>query len=333
MKEKKQVVNNTRILSIGTVVFLIILLIFPTSSLAGAERGLLLWFNVICPSLLPFIIVSRLIINLRLTATISKLFYPVFNKIFAISKDGCYAAIMGLLTGLPVGAKACADLVKEGLISLKEGQYLLTFCNNASPMFIISYIGITTLKLPGSKYVFLLLIYSAAFLTGITYRFTHRIGRGKNNGLQFESANEYLCATDVTKLAQNKKITFTVVDSAIMDGFTVITKVGGYILLFSILSNVLLTMLPVDHILSYATVGILEITNGINSIGTSTLDINTKIALILSLTAFGGFSSIAQTKSVIDQSGLSIKTYIFYKLINAILTFGLVLVYLNLCML
>ena len=125
------------------------------------------------------------------------------------------------------------------------------------------------------------------------------------------------------------RLSFTVVDDAIMNGFDVLTRVGGYIILFSILSNVIISIAPENNIFSYLTVGILEITNGVNAIGASTFDVNIKIALILSLTSFGGFSSIAQTKSVIDDSGLSIKNYTFYKLINAGLTFLLTFIYIN----
>lgn len=329
MKQKKTLFGIRQIISFSTITLLIILLCFPSSSLVGAEKGVMLWFNVICPTLLPFVIVSRLIINLNLTSSITKLFYPLFHRIFAVSRHGCYVAIIGLLTGLPVGAKSCADLVKNGLITKKEGQYLLTFCNNASPMFIISYVGITTLHLPGSKYIFLLLIYSAAFLTSFSYRLLHRERKQPKTAVHEYKEDALLCAMELGESSSANRLSFTVVDDAIMNGFDVLTRVGGYIILFSILSNVIISIAPENNIFSYLTVGILEITNGVNAIGASTFDVNIKIALILSLTSFGGFSSIAQTKSVIDDSGLSIKNYTFYKLINAGLTFLLTFIYIN----
>lgn len=332
MNTTKKVLNIRIILSVCTITLLVLLLIFPKPSLTGAESGILLWFNVILPTLLPFIIASNLIINLRLTDTISKVFYPLLKRILHVSKNGSYVSVIGLLTGLPIGAKACGDLVTQKMITKEEGQYLLTYCNNASPMFIISYISISTLDLPGKRYIFLLLIYGSAILTGFLYRFIHK----KQMATFAVSTKKEITTTISTYSVSSSqtappKAKFELVDSAVMSGFDVITKVGGYIILFSIASNVFLSIAPKNSIFSYIMVGFLEITNGVNTIGASALSLNTKIALILSLTAFGGLSSVAQTKSVIDESGLSIKNYLFYKLINACITFVVVSFYLQLC--
>ncbi len=332
MKATKKVLNIRIILSLCTLLLLTILLFFPKASLAGAESGILLWFNVVLPTLLPFIIVSNLIINLKLTEGVSKVFYPLLKRFLHVSKNGSYVAIIGLLTGLPVGAKACADLVKKHMISKEEGQYLLTFCNNASPMFLISYISISTLDLPGKRYVFLLLIYVSAILTGFLYRFVHKKQMTSFANITKTKITAVVSTQSVdTAQSTRPKAKFELVDSAIMSGFDVITRVGGYIVLFSIVSNVFLSVAPANNVLSFVTVGFIEITNGVNTLGSCFLPLNVKIALILSLTAFGGLSSVAQTKSVIDESGLSIRSYFVYKIINGCITFAIVSVYLQLC--
>ena len=336
MKNKRPI-SIRFLISVATITLMLILLIFPKASITGAEKGILLWFNVIVPTLLPFIIVSNLIINLKLTTYIARVFYPVLHKLFAVTKNGCYVIIIGLLTGFPVGAKACSDLVKSNMLSKEEGQYLLTFCNNASPMFIISYISILTLGLTGLQYHILGIVYLGALLTALLYRIVHRINNKSFNTPYDSNTTERITlkAADIpnrtSTLNQPKRITFSIIDNAIMDGFDVITKVGGYIVLFSILSNVILTILPMSSFYNLISVGLLEITNGINAIGTSSFSIATKIALILPITAFGGISSIAQTKSVTDQSGLSIRTYIFYKALNAGITLLLTILFIELC--
>lgn len=316
----KRLLSCKWIISIFTMLLLIILFIFPTSSLEGAKKGLLLWFNIILPTLLPFIIVSNLIIQLHLTVYFSKLFYRFFHFIFGVTNEACYPIILGMLTGLPLGAKACADLTKSRRISCMEGQYLLCFCNNASPVFIISYIAISSLNIPHMQYILLLIIYAASIATAFTYRILH------SNTPESTS----ITTEEITGHTQVKKITFSTIDQSILDSFEVVTKVGGYIILFSILANVFLDISNSDPIISNLIVGILEITNGVNSISALTLALNTKIILIITMTAFGGLSSIAQTKSVIDQSGLSIKIYLRYKLVNAMYAFLFISLYLYL---
>lgn len=331
MKKETFRLSTRKLLGLCTVTLLVLLLCFPKASLNGAEQGIMLWFNVIFPTLLPFIIVSRLIISLKLTTYIAKVFYPFLHRLFGVTKHGCYVVIIGMLTGYPVGAKSSADLVKEGLISREEGQYLLNFCNNASPMFIISYIAITTLNVPGDKYLFLALLYGSAILTGFLYRFTHNLSGTTLESLLSSKHSNNLSITCITPTQRKKnRISFATIDTAIMEGFDVLTRVGGYIVLFSIVSSIILSVLPTNSIGGYIVVCLLEITNGVNAVGVASLPLTIKIALILSLTAFGGLSSVAQTKSVIDESGLSIKSYIFYKLLNAGITLVLVTTYLQL---
>lgn len=317
--------KNRRILTkAGIVLFLAIILLFPSSSYEGAKRGLLLWFNTILPTLLPFIIISNLIIALQITRPLSKLLYPIFHLLFGISQGGCYPVLMGFLTGIPVGAKSIADLVGQGSIKEKEGQYLLGFCNNASPMFIMSYIAISQLKLPSIRFHLLLIIYLSGIISSF---FMFRIfpsWSAKKNSIV--SALEYGQKNDELS-GKASKLDFALLDSSIMNGFEIITKVGGYIILFSIPAQIISTLGSGDSYLRLLTIGLLEITTGINQISISGLNTGTKIALITMFTSFGGLSGIAQTKSVIDSTRLSIGVYIKSKILHMLIAFTIAAFY------
>lgn len=115
-----------------------------------------------------------------------------------------------------------------------------------------------------------------------------------------------------------------------MNAFEIITKVGGYIILFSILAEVLFNIESINQYIKLTLIGLIEITNGINKISTSTLNINTKIVLVTIFASFGGLSGLAQTQSVINKSRLSIKSYFIVKLINIVIASVLVLIMLKL---
>ena len=125
------------------------------------------------------------------------------------------------------------------------------------------------------------------------------------------------------------KFDFSLLDAAIMNGFEIITKVGGYIILFSIPVQII-SGLGNDNYIKFLLIGILEITTGINKISQSSLDMGTKIAFITMLTAFGGLSGVAQTKSVINSTRLSIVTYIKSKLMHMAIAFILTVIYIQL---
>jgi sporulation integral membrane protein YlbJ len=311
---------------IGIVLFLILIIIFPSSSFEGAKQGLLLWFNTVLPTLLPFIIISNLIIKMQITAALSKLLYPLFHFLFGVSKEGCYPVLIGFLSGIPVGAKSVSDLLLNKRITTKEGAFLLGFCNNASPMFIMSYIAISQLKLPQMRLAILIILYLSAILSSKLYFKVF-------NNLKYivKNSNEVtalsLYEEEITK-TKSEKFDFALLDASIMNGFEIITKVGGYIILFSIPAKIIMNLFPSENILKLFTIGLLEITTGINQISSSSYPLYTKIVLVIILTAFGGLSGLAQTKSVINETRLSIFTYVKVKLLNMLIAFIFTILYL-----
>ena len=131
----------------------------------------------------------------------------------------------------------------------------------------------------------------------------------------------------ITPVLSVEKTNFLLfLDNAIMNSAAILVKVGGYIILFSILANHIMSIpfLPL-HIKSFLA-AVFELTIGTYSISTlPSFSYETKTALILSLTSFGGLSALLQTKSVILSSRLSIKRYFFGKCISALLTYLMVL--------
>jgi sporulation integral membrane protein YlbJ len=305
-----------------TIYFIIILSIFlfiflyPIESVGAAKSGLLLWFNVIIPNLLPFIILSNLIISLNVASYITFLFAPILKYLLGVSKEGSYAVITGFLCGYPMGAKVTADLVINKQISRNEGIYLLSFCNNVSPIFIINYIVTDTLKSPALLKQVFAILYLSPILCAFLLRFLYR-------GRTFKLSNtKNLSPSNIT-------LDFQLIDNAIMNGFESITKLGGYIILFALISQMLMHI-PLPHTyIKYWFISLTEITNGFSIVAKSTLPLNKKFLIVLCAASFGGISCIAQTQSMIKDSNLPISTYISSKLLNMSITLILCLIYLS----
>lgn len=303
--------------------FFILMFIFPYASYKGASSGLMLWFLNVLPTLLPFIIVSNMIISLNIAGKISRLFYPVIGRIFKVSPNGCYPILIGFLSGLPMGAKGVADLITENRIKGKEGNYLLSMCNNASPIFIMSYIATNQLKMPSMRLPLFIIIYGSSIISANIYR-TYQNYRYKKSNNEYIQDNEPI---QVQNTYKSISFSFDVIDKSVMNGFEVITKVGGYIILFSILAEIINEIGPSVSYYKALVMGLLEITTGIDQICLIRIDSNIKIVLISIVTAFGGLSGLAQTKSVLGESRLSIKSYFYVKLISACIAMLLSVLY------
>ncbi|NLJ97268.1 MAG: transporter [Clostridiales bacterium] len=304
--------------------FFILMFLFPYASYKGASSGLMLWFLNILPTLLPFIIISNLIIRLNIASKISRLIYPIIGKLFRVSQNGCYPILVGFLSGLPMGAKVVADLKTENGITEKEAEFLLSMCNNASPIFIMTYIATNQLKMPSVRLPLFIIIYSSSIISANIYR-TYERNRDKRLNI-----SKYPLADETVKAQssyQSKKFTFSILDDSIMNGFEVITRIGGYIILFSILAEIINAIGPSVSLYKACAMGFLEITTGIDQICKIRIDSNIKIVLISIVTAFGGLSGLAQTKSVLGESRLSIRSYFSVKLLSTCVAMLLSILY------
>lgn len=302
---------NRRILTILIGMIIVLFVIFPDNVCQGAKLGLTLWFHTVLPALLPFMVISTFMIRQNITGSVSRFIYPLFHKILGLTKEGCYPAVMGLLSGYPVGAKTAAQLYEEQRITREEAQYLLSFCNNASPMFLLEYIGIGCMKV-SYPIILLIVIYLSSYINAILLR---------KKRCNFKELA-------VKKGRQKQKETVIVsLDESILDAFVTITKIGGYIILFSIFAQIIEDMLPVSAIIKYIGIGILEITTGGDIISRLEIAPAIRNVILVCLCAFGGFSSVAQTASVLSNTDLSVGTYLISKIRQTAIAAGMAVVW------
>ena len=116
------------------------ILYFPNITVHAAGNGLILWFEQILPSLLPFAILSNIIISADILPSLIIKILPFVQKILPISTYGTFVLFSGFLFGFPMGSKNCAALLLDKKIEQQEAEILFIITNNMSPVFIQSYI-------------------------------------------------------------------------------------------------------------------------------------------------------------------------------------------------
>lgn len=286
-----------------------LMLLHSKESVYYALTGLNLWFLKMVPTLLPFMILSGIMVRMNLTEGFVSLLYPLFRPVFKISKNMTYCILMGFLCGFPMGAKVINELYIRNRISKQEAEYLLAFCNNIGPIYFIGFV-LPTLNL-SLKMPYLIGMYGIPIVYGLFLRFT--VYRKKILCPQRASIQTHAPKENISILLH--------LDDAIGSAVSSITILGGYMILFNLLNLVPHALLVrFGHIPSSSSLllaiinGILEITSGISRLG------NQFPLITLLLLPFGGFSCIAQTYSTIKESNLSLKKYILHKIILVGLT-------------
>ena len=138
--------SRRHFLTIPILIFFLCMLSFPQTVFAGASYGLLLWFRHVLPTLLPYMVLINILIRTPALHWICHITSPFLCPLLGTSYYGTFAVLTGFLCGYPMGAKTASDLLDAQKISRSEASYLLSFCNNTSPAFILNYVVIQNLK-------------------------------------------------------------------------------------------------------------------------------------------------------------------------------------------
>ena len=328
-------------ISIIFILYLFFLVLFTKSNFNAAKKGITLWANNVVPSLFPFFVAVELLKHTNLIYYLSIKLDKYMKPIFNLPGVASFPFVMGLISGYPVGAKIVSDLYSNYLCTQKEAERMLAFTNNSGPLFIIGTVGCSFYSNTSIGILLLISHILSSICVGIILGIISRIKSATNtftaNSTQSASANNFssLLQDDI-RIADLGGI----LGSAIVSAIKSILMIGGFVTIFSVILSILnntkiLTIISYfisnifhinpDYIVGLLT-GFLEFTNGLYKIST----INNKmlsINLILSsfIIGFGGISVTLQVLNIISKNKLSIKTYIFGKLlhgtISALFTF------------
>ncbi len=268
------------------------ILVHSDISLFYAFNGFSLWYTKMVPALLPFMIISGLLIHLNLSHRFSGILHPLFHKIYGCSPNVSYGILIGFLCGFPMGAKVAADLYKEDKISYEEAEFLLSFTNNIGPVYFCSFV-IPLLNIT-SPFPYLFGMYGIPLIYGFLLKNTYYRSKFMKDS-----------QTNISSTKVPKDF-FTALNISINDSVQKIMMLCGYMIFFNLLNILPHFIIPSLH--KYLS-PLLEITGGLNLLNGEAL------YLCLCYLMFGGLSCIAQTHSMIANTDLSIKKYLIHKCI------------------
>lgn len=276
------------------MIFLVIFaIITPSKYIEFAFQGILLWAKNVLPSLFPFFVFTKIIIELDLLKPLTKITYPISKKLFKTNKESSNLFLISIISGYPVSSKLIIEAYKTGKISYDELIKLNAYTSMSGPLFIIGTLGINLLNNKLFGYILYLGQLIGSILNGLIYR------NYKSKHKTKETINK-----DIKPIRQN------ILTSAISTSITSILQIGGLICIFYISLNALNGIINLPPILN----GIIELTNGCNLIANTT---NNHLILLLSfsvLLSFGGLCIHAQCMDYLSQAHFPYKTYIIQKL-------------------
>ena len=334
----------------------------PGRACALAALALELWFEKMIPSLFPFMILSGLIVRLDFSRLISLPIYPLLGRIYRINKTMCTTMFAGFLFGFPLGAKTVAEQYGFGQLSKPQAQYLLSFCNNIGPVYLLSFVlpllGLSpdtgTLSL---RHAVIIVFFGLPLLYGLILRHTayrHISFSQKHPDLpsRLSSARAYpntdspksdsspasadkktpghfplrAASADASDRGERGKF-LSALDASVTSACAAITRLGGYMIFF-IVCNLLteqaaaLAGTPAARVFAAKLVACAAPLLEITS-GLSLARGILPPALLMTMVTFGGLSCFAQTYTCIRDTNLSFGNYCLHKLLQSAIAFCL----------
>lgn len=313
-------------------ILVIYIIIFPNESFKAAQDGLKLWFNVVLPALLPFFICVEILIGLGVVSLLGGCFQSIMRPIFNIPGEGAFAFFMSIASGYPVGAKITASLLENKSCSYTEAQRMLSLCSTSGPLFIIGAVATGILGSPKLGLLLAASHYLSAISSGLLMSFWG--GKKAKNKMLISTPSSNLAISPLKKMLEFRKKDGRpfgmLMGDAVKNGMNLNLMIGGFIILFSVITSVLktsgillllsksiCTLLPFlkldPQAVSSLFIGLLEVTNGIKECALVDMPLISKLMLVSFMIGFGGLSINAQVLSVIAGVRLKFGIYIIMK--------------------
>ena len=303
-------------------------------------NALILWATSLVPVLLPVMIISRILIGSDVLYLILKPFLFLCRKLqdvkfwdythpgkdadapkkkLSLSVEGFYAILVGFGCGFPMGVKTLADLLDTQAISSEEAQYLACFINNVSPAFLIGFVCQDLLHSPEFVLPCAAMIYGASLVYGMVTLGLRgwKDGWGQATGMHCGDGFRQPGLSSFTNL----------LDASIEDSIIQMLKIGGYLVVFSILSFVVCRLTFLPDIAKASISAVFEISLGSRLLTSLSCSFVWKYVLLVGALSFGGLCSAFQSTSYLKKIGVSMGSYLKKKVVTAAIAVGFCLIY------
>lgn len=327
---------KTGVLASSVTGMAVSMIIFPQESLDASIRGLNMWWEIVFPSLLPFFVVSELLIGFGVVKFIGVLLEPLMRPLFRVPGVGGFVWAMSMASGTPSGAKLTARLRQEGQITKIEAERLVSFTNASSPIFIFGAVAVGFFHNAQLGVLLAMAHYFGLITVGLVMRFY-----GKNEAPKKQDQKKRITIGDAFAALHNSRIkddrpVGQLLGDAVMSSIQTLLMIGGFIIIFSVINKLLfllgataflagfieylLSVIGLDKTLSMATIsGLFEITMG-SQMASQVQEVTLlQQAIITSFfLGFSGFSIQAQVASLLSQTDIRFQPFFLARILHGI---------------
>ncbi|KOC24411.1 sporulation integral membrane protein YlbJ [Bacillus velezensis] len=309
----------------------------PQASFEASKTGLSMWWEVVFPSLLPFFILSELLIGFGIVKFVGLLLEPFMRPIFRVPGVGGFVLAMGMASGNPAGAKLTARLRQDKQISRVEAERLVSFTNSSNPLFIFAAVAVGFFHNASLGILLASAHYLGNIAVGLTMRSYGRKEEAAYTGkktIALPSLKEAFLALHKARLSEKRPLG-KILGDAVTSSVQTLLMVGGFIILFSVFSR-LLSIVQVMDVLSVFTnallslfhlpanldipliSGMFEITLGSKLVSEADAALLPKAMIVSFILGFSGLSVQAQVAGILSETDIRFKPFFAARILQGI---------------
>lgn len=324
----------TILLGLLSAFIVISIVLFPSQSFAASIHGLNIWWKYIFPPMLPVLILSEFMIGYGVVHGTGTIIAPLIRRLFGLPHVGGIALMTSLVAGFPAGAKAAADLRQKGSISREEGEHLVALSHLANPVLLVTVFGVGFIGSARIGFILAAIYYISYIMTGLILRWGWRTTpqfRDSAMNVKIPSLQLPLFARMKVSMKEAQQASGKTFGKMLSDAVIVsiqnLMVIGGYIIVFSVLSN-LIRLIPLQVFSGsmYFLTGSFEIHLGTYFNANAAQPLLISIAVVSAIIGWGGVSLLMQVKSMIHQTDIRLGKYIIARLLHATCAFALTFV-------
>jgi sporulation integral membrane protein YlbJ len=331
----------TLVLGILALALTMALIAFSEAGFHAAVAGLRLFFDVVLPSLLPFFILSELLLALGVVHFLGEWLEPIMRPVFNVPGVGSFVFSMGLAAGYPMDAVLTAKFRRQNLCTRAEGERLLAFTNSADPLFIFGAVAVAMFHDAALGAALAFGHYLGALGVGLVFRFHGRGERSPSTEREgWREAAPPLPVRAVRAALRAREADgrplIQILNEAIAESAKTLLVIAAFIVLFSVLLRVVAVThaiaalaLPVGLFLRLfglpaslthaAVTGLFEIDLGCAAAASAHAPLAARLAVAGAIIAWSGLSVHAQVLSVLAGTDIRIGPYYVARLLHSVL--------------
>ncbi|AWB44247.1 nucleoside recognition domain-containing protein [Paenibacillus sp. CAA11] len=330
--------RTSALLALGAAAIVACIVYAPQQAFEASLEGLKIWWHIVFPALLPFLVLTEMLIALGIIHGIGTLLTPLMRSLFRLPGSAGFVLPLGAVVGFPSGAAAAAKLHQRGQLPSSEAARLAALSHFCNPMLIIIVISAGFLHQPAVGSLLLIVHLLAGLGAGFIYS---RMGRGaRNKAAEAEVPEQpHAVAANRSQVSLFKQAYRSMEQARRLDGRSfgkllgdavseavqTLMTVGGFMLIFAVVIQILSRAFP-SGFPAYILPGLLEVHLGTYAIVQQGITSPAlQAALLSAVLGWGGLCSYFQVRAVLKPAGLQIRGFLFTRLLHGAIAYVLTL--------